>query len=42
MDLSLQEKLLLSKILELDCSYLENCTQEEFKTYLNLRGRLYE
>ena len=28
---------LLNIILNNDCAYLENCTEEEFKNYLNLK-----
>tara|TARA_B000000557_G_scaffold256992_1_gene249816 strand:- start:97 stop:249 length:153 start_codon:yes stop_codon:yes gene_type:complete len=31
---------LLSKILSYDCSYLEDCTEEEFQTYQKLRANL--
>ena len=31
---------LLNNILNNDCAYLENCTEEEFKTYFKLRGKL--
>ena len=38
--LTSKELSFLSRILDSDCSYLENCTEEEFKTYFKLRGKL--
>mgnify|MGYP001365443124 FL=1 len=38
--LTIQETELLSNILFNDCSYLEDCTEEEFQLYQNLRASL--
>ena len=38
--LTIQETKLLSNILFNECSYLETCTEEEFKVYQNLRASL--
>ena len=38
MELTKEEMELLSKILSYDCSYLEDCTEEEFQIYQTLRG----
>ena len=38
--LTSKEESLLSRILDSDCSYLENCTKEEFEIYFKLRGKL--
>ena len=38
--LTIQETKLLSNILFNDCSYLENCAEEEFKLYQKLRANL--
>ena len=35
-----KEESLLCRILSYDCSYLEDCTEEEFETYFKLRGKL--
>ena len=38
--LTIQETKLLSNILFNDCSYLEDCTEEEFQLYKKLRANL--
>ena len=38
--LTIQETKLLSNILFNDCSYSEDCTEEEFQLYQNLRASL--
>ena len=38
--LTTKERVLLSKILNCDCSYLENCTEEEFQIYQTLKEKI--
>ena len=40
--LTSKEESLLSRILDNNCSYLENCTEEEIKIYFKLRGKLHD
>ena len=39
-ELTSNQAQLLNNILSYDCSYLEDCTEEEFQLYQNLRASL--